>query len=62
MSRLCEQLQGKGTEENTTSMDELCLPWIAMRDCVQTGKEYRFGHQQLMYHYTKDPKYLTTVT
>jgi hypothetical protein len=56
MSRLCDQLQGKGKD-----MDELCLPWIEMRDCVQTGKEYRFGQQQLMYHYTKDPKYLTPI-
>lgn len=48
-SRLCEQLHGKGDD-----LDKVCHAWIAMRDCVHTGKEYRFGDQQLMYHYTKD--------
>lgn len=32
--------------------------WIAMRDAVELGKEYRFDTDQLFYHYTKDPKYL----
>jgi hypothetical protein len=52
---LCKQLGGgEGMLE-----DNLYEHWIAMRDCVGVGRdEYRFSHGQLMYHYTKDLKFL----
>jgi hypothetical protein len=37
----------------------VCEAWIAMRDCIETGKaQYRYDSEQLLYHYTKDKKYL----
>ena len=51
-SRLCQQLHGDGTEER------VYLHWIALRDCVILGKEHRFSESQLLYHYTKDARYL----
>jgi hypothetical protein len=37
----------------------ICQAWIDLRDCVQTGKEqYRYDSDQLMYHFTKDKRYL----
>lgn len=32
--------------------------WLAMRDAIQTGKEYRYGENQLAYHYTGDRVHL----
>lgn len=32
--------------------------WIAVRDCVQIGRECRFDEDQLLYHYSQDRKYL----
>lgn len=53
---LCVQLHGG---KNDPDMESVCKAWIAMRDCVERGKaEYRFEEDQLMYHYTKDVKYL----
>jgi hypothetical protein len=38
---------------------ETARAWIAMRDAIETGKaKYRFSENQLLYHYTKDTKYL----
>lgn len=51
-NRLCEQLHGKGPSE------QVAAAWIAVRDCISRGKEYRFDHNQLWYHYTKDTKFL----
>jgi len=53
---LCMQLHGG---RNDPDMTTVCEAWIAMRDCVERGKaEYRFDEDQLMYHYTKDVKFL----
>lgn len=52
MDRLCEQLHGRGPSER------IAAAWIEVRDCISLGKEYRFDHDQLWYHYTKDVKYL----
>ena len=51
-NRLCEQLHGKGSSE------QVAAAWIVVRDCVSRGKEFRFGDNQLWYHYTNDTKYL----
>ena len=52
-NKLCDQLhQGKGIS------DEVAQAWIAVRETVALGREYRFGRNQLSYHYTKDKKYL----
>lgn len=32
--------------------------WLAMRDAIQTGKDYRYGENQLAYHYTGDRRHL----
>ena len=50
---LCNQLHGK-----IVNNEKVCMAWIAVRDCVETGKEYRFDENQLMYHYTKDVNYI----
>lgn len=52
---LCRQLHGGRSDPD---LEAVCKAWIAMRDCVNRGKEYRYDHDQLMYHYTKDIKYL----
>lgn len=53
-SNLCAQLHG----DFDKNMD-LIRGWIALRNVVNVGREkYRFPEDQLMYHYTKDPKYL----
>jgi len=51
-NRLCDQLHGKGPSE------EVAAAWIAVRDCISQGNEYRFDDNQLWYHYTKDTMYL----
>jgi len=53
-NRLCEQLHGRGPSE------QIAAAWIDVRDCISRGKEYRFDHYQLWYHYTKDAKYLVS--
>lgn len=56
MRNLCHQLHG-GTKN--PDMLRVCKAWIAMRDCIERGKAaYRYDEDQLMYHYTKDIKYL----
>lgn len=56
ISNLCHQLHG-GTED--PDIETVSIAWIAVRDCIETGKtEYRYDEDQLMYHYTKDLKYL----
>jgi hypothetical protein len=30
------------------------MKWIALRDAVEIGKEYKYEEDQLFYHYTKD--------
>eukprot|EP00978_Attheya_sp_CCMP212_P001356 scaffold2848_cov54-Attheya_sp.AAC.1 len=51
----CKQLHGG----EAMLKDELYKDWIALRDCVHVGKEqYRFSESQLLYHYTKDLKFL----
>lgn len=32
--------------------------WLAVRDACPIGREYRYGDDQLAYHYTKDHQYL----
>ena len=32
--------------------------WVAVRDACCVGREYRYGDNQLAYHYTKDPSSL----
>ena len=52
--KLCEQLHGKVLEQ-----ESVIRSWIALRDSIEIGKkEYRFDENQLMYHYTKDTKYI----
>ena len=52
-TKLCEQLHGNGPAE------DVARAWIAVRDVVILGKdEHRFYDDQLMYHYTKNSKYL----
>ncbi|KAL7531522.1 LOW QUALITY PROTEIN: hypothetical protein ACHAWF_003802 [Thalassiosira exigua] len=34
--------------------------WIQLRDCFQVGKGWKYGQEQLLYHYTKDPDILST--
>lgn len=54
---LCRQLHGGANDANRSTV---CKAWIAMRDCVERGRsEYRFDEDQLMYHYTKDVKFLS---
>ena len=56
---LCPQLHGGMEDPNIASV---CTAWIAMRDCIERGrKEYRFDEDQLMYHYTKDVKFLRNI-
>lgn len=51
-TNLCEQLHGGSKNEDTL------LAWIALRDCITTGRKYRYSEGQLNYHYTKDTKVL----
>ena len=54
-SQLCKKLHGG----EDMLKDNLYQYWIALRDCVEIGKaEFRFSESQLMYHYTKDRKFL----
>jgi len=32
--------------------------WLAVRDACPIGRAYRYGEDQLAYHYTKDPTFL----
>lgn len=32
--------------------------WLAMRDACPVGRDHRYTHQQIAYHYTKDRQYL----
>ena len=58
-SNLCVQLHGGG--DDADNMMTVCQAWIEMRDCIERGKsEYRFDEDQLMYHYTKDIKFLNS--
>lgn len=57
-NNLCIQLHGGGNDSN---MMAVCQAWIEMRDCIERGRsEYRFDEDQLMYHYTKDTKFLNS--
>lgn len=38
----------------TTPDHEPFMKWIALRDAVEIGKEYKYEEDQLFYHYTKD--------
>lgn len=38
--------------------EEVNRAWIALRDCITTGRNYRYSDVQLAYHYTKDAKIL----
>lgn len=57
---------GKITEDDDDNNDDtnhemrIVRAWVAVRDCVDTGRSgYRYGHNQLNYHYTKNTsKYL----
>jgi methylmalonic aciduria homocystinuria type C protein len=48
----CTQLQDWSKDE------EVNRAWIALRDCIITGRNYRYSEGQLAYHYTKDAKLL----
>jgi hypothetical protein len=55
-SRMEQRHDGGDDDDNFLS---ICQAWIDLRDCVQTGKEqYRYDYDQLMYHFTKDQRYL----
>mmetsp|Transcript_70 Transcript_70/g.136 ORF Transcript_70/g.136 Transcript_70/m.136 type:complete len:258 (+) Transcript_70:194-967(+) len=57
VGNLCRQLHGGSNKD--PDMLTVCEAWIAMRDCIETGKaQYRYDSDQLLYHYTKDKKYL----
>ena len=48
--------QQQQQQHNFLSMSQA---WIDLRDCVRIGKdEYRYEYDQLMYHVTKDQRYL----
>lgn len=52
---LCQQLH----KSVTFVWDKAAMAWIAVRDAVELGKaKYRYGESQLMYHYTKDKKFI----
>jgi methylmalonic aciduria homocystinuria type C protein len=51
-TNLCKQLHGGSKKEDTR------LAWVALRDCITTGRNYRYTDGQLIYHYTKDTKVL----
>jgi hypothetical protein len=47
--------------ESQTTNDELktARAWIELRDCIEVGRaQYRFGKNQLLYHYTNDSKFI----
>jgi hypothetical protein len=44
---LCTMLHG-------TMKGDRYKDWIALRDVVDVGREFRFSENQLLYHYTKD--------
>jgi methylmalonic aciduria homocystinuria type C protein len=48
-ANLCTQLHGANGIKTDVRM-----AWAALRDCVKTGREYRYSEAQLNYHYTKD--------
>jgi len=50
---LCEELHGNGLESCERSL-EIWRQWVALRDVVEVGKNYRFCQAQIEYHYTKD--------
>lgn len=51
---LCQHLH-----KSLMTDEDKALAWIKIRDCVQLGKlKYRYEKNQLMYHYTKDKKFL----
>ena len=55
-SRMEQRHDGSDDDDNFLS---ICQAWIDLRDCVQTGKEqYRYDYDQLMYHFTKDQRFL----
>lgn len=57
---LCEDLHGGGLESCERSMD-IWRRWVALRDIVEVGKEYRFCQAQIDYHYTKDREQLRNI-
>jgi len=57
---LCEELHGGGLESCERSMD-IWRRWVALRDIVEVGKEYRFCQAHIDYHYTKDRERLRDV-
>ena len=45
--------------EEGNNGDDVHKYWIAIRDCISVGRDkYRFTENQLLYHYTKDKRYL----
>jgi len=62
-SKLCKFLHGTicgGTEWD--ALPETMKPWIRLRDCIEVGREeWRYGEEQLLYHYTKDPEILMSL-
>lgn len=37
----------------------ICEKWIEFREyCKHIGSEYKYSHNQLYYHYTKNKQYL----
>ena len=46
-------------DKQSRRKEEVPLAWIRLRDSISIGRqEYKFDHNQLFYHYTKDVQYL----
>lgn len=44
--------------DRVSTITDRVRPWIALRDAIPVGREYRFSEEQLWYHYLKDPEIL----
>lgn len=53
-------INGDDGNLNVQANSEVVDAWIALRDSIPIGKQYRYDEDQLFYHYTKDPRYLAS--
>ena len=57
-SNLCAELHGSvhrdGGQESCDRGAPAWREWVALRDVVRLGCRYRFGEEQIEYHYLKD--------
>ncbi|VEU45212.1 unnamed protein product [Pseudo-nitzschia multistriata] len=54
-----EENDNDNNNKTKSKNETVAAAWIALRDSISIGREdYRFGTNQLLYHYTKDPRHL----